>query len=460
MAGERTFELRAQTEQDFVAAATAAVIWGTMDAADLAALCPPDMLAEGSVWAAIYRGMCDMAAAGKKVSLPGLYEHLTLAVQAKLPGYVPVIPADLEAHSNSIFGNNDEAVAELAGNVCREGMKRIAEGRLMALVADCQRYGNDPAEIAAGLSTLAAGMEGGRLEETTLAGALDRMMAVLDKGEAAAPLPTPWPTLNRVLKGGLVPGELAVLAARPGLGKTALAGCMAVETARAGVPVLFISREAKSTRCCLGSDIAMAFDECVENPATYEYAKNSCARTARWLLRCKAELSGLPLRIVEKSVAPMCPREVRRLAKSLKGVGLVIVDYLQLLCPDQKNASREREVAEMSRSMKQLALDCDCPVLLLSQLNRRVEEGDREPRLSDLRESGAIEQDADIVMFLHTTQANQKMSKAPVKAIVAKGRSSGTGVAHLVFDKPFADFVEDQNASAWAAKFERQESGL
>ena len=86
MAGERTFELRAQTEQDFVAAATAAVSWGTMDAADLAALCPPDMLAEGSVWAAIYRGVCDMAAAGKKVYLPGLYEHLTQAVQAKQTG--------------------------------------------------------------------------------------------------------------------------------------------------------------------------------------------------------------------------------------------------------------------------------------------------------------------------------------------------------------------------------------
>ena len=456
MAGERTFELRAQTEQDFVAAATAAVIWGTMDAADLAPLCPPDMLAEGSVWAAIYRGMCDMAAAGKKVSLPGLYEHLTLAVQAKLPGYVPVIPADLEAHSNSIFGNNDEAVAVLAGNVCREGMKRIAEGRLMALVADCQRYGNDPAEIAAGLSALAAGMEGGRLDETTLAGALDRMMAVLDKGEAAAPLPTPWPALNRVLKGGLVPGELAVLAARPGLGKTALAGCMAVETARAGVPVLFISREVKEYT--LLSRI-MAREARVDS-RIFRQGIGNAQGVREKLLRCKAELSGLPLRIVEKSVAPMCPREVRRLAKSLKGVGLVIVDYLQLLCPDQKNASREREVAEMSRSMKQLALDCDCPVLLLSQLNRRVEEGDREPRLSDLRESGAIEQDADIVMFLHTTQANQKMPKAPVKAIVAKGRSSGTGVANLVFDKPFADFVEDQNAGVWAAKFERQESGL
>ena len=148
----------------------------------------------------------------------------------------------------------------------------------------------------------------------------------------------------------------------------------------------------------------------------------------------------------------MTPREVRRLAKSIKGVGLVVVDYLQLLNPDTKQNSREREVAEMSRAMKQLALDCDCPVLLLSQLNRQVEESDRAPRLSDLRESGAIEQDADIVMFLHAKKANQGLARMPVRAIVAKGRSSGTGAANLLFDKPFSDFVEDTHADEWAAK--------
>lgn len=456
MAGEQTWELRAQTEQDFVAAALAAVIRGNIAASDLAAICPPDMLTDGSPYSAIYRGMCDMTGEGKTVSLPGLYEYALIAERDKRPGYVPITAMDIAKYSDSILGSSEEGVLNLAHRVCREGSKRQAEGKLLSLLADCQKYGNETSEIAAGLSALAAELEGGRMEETTLAGALDRMMAVLDKGEAAAPLPTPWPALNRALKGGLVPGELAVLAARPGLGKTALAGCMAVETARAGVPVLFISREVKEYT--LLSRI-MAREARVDS-RIFRQGIGNAQGVREKLLRCKAELSGLPLRIVEKSVAPMCPREVRRLAKSLKGVGLVIVDYLQLLCPDQKNTSREREVAEMSRSMKQLALDCDCPVLLLSQLNRRVEEGDREPRLSDLRESGAIEQDADIVMFLHTTQANQKMPKAPVKAIVAKGRSSGTGVAHLVFDKPFADFVEDQNAGAWAAKFERQESGL
>ncbi|MCG4878245.1 DnaB-like helicase C-terminal domain-containing protein, partial [Eggerthella lenta] len=75
------------------------------------------------------------------------------------------------------------------------------------------------------------------------------------------------------------------------------------------------------------------------------------------------------------------------------GVGLIIIDYLQLMEADTKSNSREREVAEMSRSFKQLALDCNCPVLLLSQLSRKMEEENRKPRLSDLRESGAIEQD-------------------------------------------------------------------
>jgi replicative DNA helicase len=87
-------------------------------------------------------------------------------------------------------------------------------------------------------------------------------------------------------------------------------------------------------------------------------------------------------------------------------------------------------------------------VLLLSQLNRSVEESDRSPQLSDLRESGAIEQDADIVLFLHAKRSFRGLSKMPVQAIVAKGRSSGTGTASLIFDKPFSDFMEDDGTAA------------
>ena len=137
----------------------------------------------------------------------------------------------------------------------------------------------------------------------------------------------------------------------------------------------------------------------------------------------------------------MTPNEIRRLTRSTRECGLVIIDYLQLLTPDNPQANREREVAEMSRSIKQLALDCDCPVLLLSQLNRQVEENGREPRLADLRESGAIEQDADIVIFLHAKREDAKKIKMPTRAIVAKGRSSGTGSACMLFNKSYADFT-------------------
>jgi len=243
-----------------------------------------------------------------------------------------------------------------------------------------------------------------------------------------------------------MPGELVVLAARPGMGKTALAGCIAVETARSGVPVLFVSREVRDET--LGQRILAR--EGRLDARIFRDGMASAQRLFPAIQQAAQAISSLPLSIVEKSIAPMTPREVRRLAKSRRGLGLVVVDYLQLMVPDTRASSREREVAEMSRAFKQLALDCNCPVLLLSQLNRRSEEGDRPPQLSDLRESGAIEQDADIVIFLYARKNTLSLSRMPVKAIVAKGRSSGTGTAHLLFDKPFTDYQEDHNAIAWA----------
>jgi replicative DNA helicase len=155
-------------------------------------------------------------------------------------------------------------------------------------------------------------------------------------------------------------------------------------------------------------------------------------------------LSDLPLHIYERSVRRITPSEVRRVARKFKA-GLVIVDYLQLMTPDERDKSREREVAEMSRAFKQMAMDLSVPVLLLAQLNRQAETAKREPQLADLRESGAIEQDADIVMFLHSTDAEQGMSNAPVTVKVAKGRSSGTGRTKLKFEKPFQNFTEDMS---------------
>jgi len=158
--------------------------------------------------------------------------------------------------------------------------------------------------------------------------------------------------------------------------------------------------------------------------------------------KAQSLLDSAPIEIIERSIAPMTPREVRRLAKARGHIGLIVIDYLQLMEPDNRSNSREREVAEMSRAFKQLALDCNCPVLLLSQMSRKAEEENREPRLSDLRESGAIEQDADIVIFLHTPRQSLESPSPDVKVKVAKGRSSGAGSCWMRFEKLFSNFYE------------------
>lgn len=444
-------EMREEREHDFVNMALTASCARTVSARDILTICPVDMLT-ARIPRAIYRAMAIVAESGAPMTLHGVWSVIRAGQAANDPKAEPW-PDDLSAatvadYTLSIFGCREDAVISAAQQVRAEGLKRQAESALMALVGDCQRYGNDPAEIASGLMALAAELDGGAdMLPLDLSELMGRVVAAAENGEAGKPLPTPWPSLNSVLRGGIVPGELAILAARPGMGKTALAGCIAVEAARRGVDTLFISREVKDLT--IGNRLTAR--EGRIDLSSFRQHVGRAPNLIRAISLAASQIAHLPMRVVEKSIAPMTPREVRRLAKSIRGVGLVVVDYLQLLNPDTRQNSREREVAEMSRAMKQLALDCDCPVLLLSQLNRQVEESDRAPRLSDLRESGAIEQDADIVMFLHAKKANKSLARMPVQAIVAKGRSSGTGAANLIFNKPFSDFEEDIHADRWAA---------
>lgn len=436
-------DARRKIETDFVQAAFSGICQHTISPADVLAVCPLELLEQGTIPHAIYRAIVELDQKGSDVSPVSVWAHIYEAMQAYDKKIAPwprnITSATIGEYSTSIYGSSESAIMFFAEQARDEGLKRVAEKELYALVLETQRIGASPADIASGMLALAQKLDGGAPAAYNLSPILDRVLAAAENGVAAKPLPTPWPNLNKVLKGGLVSGELAILAARPGMGKTALAGCMAVETARSGVPVLFISREVSDTM--LGA--RMLARESRVDARYFRQGIGDAPDIIPAMHRGHEKLHNLPVRIVEKTTVPMTPREVRRLAKTTQGVGLIIVDYLQLLNPDTKQNSREREVAEMSRSMKQLALDCKCPVLLLSQLNRQVEETAREPRLSDLRESGAIEQDADIVIFLHAKKDAVNLSNTPIKAIVAKGRSSGTGTANLIFSKPFADFAED-----------------
>lgn len=430
-------EMRREAERDFVNAAFCGIVQRVIEPDAVLAVCPASLLSHDYKAKAVYDAISSIAADHSRPDPVSVWQW----IHKHANDYPPMVAADVADYCTiAIMGSKEESILHLAAIVRREGLKQQAESKLLGMVADCQRYGNEPSEIASGAATLATQLEDGCADRTdySLSAIMRRVVAKLESGEAAKPLPTPWPQLNKVLKGGLAPGELAVLAARPGMGKTALAGCLSVETARAGHPVLFISREVKDETVAARILAREARIDSRIFRQGIEHAPNILPKVQR----AQDQLDALPLMIVEKSIAPMTPREVRRIAKSMGGVGLIVVDYLQLMEADTKSNSREREVAEMSRSFKQLALDCNCPVLLLSQLNRESDKLDKEPSLSNLRESGAIEQDADIVLFLHTQKRMLSESVPPIKAVVAKGRSSGTGSMWLRFEKPFTNFIE------------------
>ncbi len=139
-------------------------------------------------------------------------------------------------------------------------------------------------------------------------------------------------------------------------------------------------------------------------------------------------------------------RSVARRLKSEKGLGLIIVDYLQLMVPTHNRNSDNvvQQVTEISHSLKNLARELEVPVIALSQLSRAVEQRGGEPRLSDLRDSGSIEQDADVVMFIHREDRFNEDKAVAMKAkiIIAKHRNGATGDVHMAFDGDKTTFMD------------------
>lgn len=417
-------------------------------AADALALCPAGSVVTPwlcEVWDAV----AQVHAAGAPVDILAVFDRLH-ARYMRGESARDADGARLAELAQTPFATRD-GVLSFADNLAALIRRHRLAHVFRTAAADCMVYGEDPDAIAA-RALAALEKETEAAAPPTLGPLLDKVLADVERG--ARPLPTPWPDLDAVLKGGAVPGELVVLAGRPGLGKTALAGCWAVETARRRGPVLFVSCEMRDTT--LGARL-LAREGAIDN-RVFRQGPGTGAGPPPAMRGAAARLAALPLSIVDSSRRALRPAEIRRLARRIRGgPALIVVDYLQLLYPDDRHDSREREVAETSRAMKRLALEMRCPVLLLSQLNRRAEEGDREPQLADLRESGAVEQDADIVIMLHAEKRPRNEERCPVRALVRKGRSSGTGVAPLLFDKAHADFWPDPGG---ARRRERERGAL
>jgi len=248
--------------------------------------------------------------------------------------------------------------------------------------------------------------------------------------------------------GGLTPGDLIVLAARPAMGKTALCNTLKLGVARSTQhPVLSLelemTREQLSHRV-LSTESGVDMRR-IRAAALSGHDMGDLARTAD-------ELGRLPVFFIDRRGTKISAlrKAARRLVASRGPLSLITVDYLQIAKAERREERREREVSDISAQLKTLAGEMNCPVLALSQLNRGVESrSDKRPMLSDLRESGSIEQDADTVMFLYRDEEyHPKTTQEPgiAEVIVAKQRSGPTGTIKLRWVKELTRF-QDVTAS-------------
>jgi replicative DNA helicase len=272
---------------------------------------------------------------------------------------------------------------------------------------------------------------------------LDKVLPrVFQKIEAAATgnisgLPTGITNLD-LITSGFHPGDLVILAGRPGMGKTAFALSIALNNAQT-VPTLMFSLE-------------MPTDQIVMRTLCSEAKVNMHSLRAGRLPHkdfVKLAQAAGPIsssRIYISDISRATPIEIMSKARRLKreaGLGLIIVDYLQLMNISKKSGNRQEEISEISRSLKSIAKDLSIPIIALAQLSRKCEEReDKRPQLSDLRESGSIEQDADIVMFLYREFVyNDKCENPNVcEVIIGKQRNGPTGTIQCYLESSCMKF--------------------
>ena len=280
--------------------------------------------------------------------------------------------------------------------------------------------------------------------EDVLADVMVRMDARMRQEHAVGGVETGFTDLDR-LCGGLHNSELSILAARPSMGKTALAMNIAEHVAmNLKLPVLFVSLEMNGIELAdrLLCSVAQVNGQRLRNGTISQDDR-------RRLVEKSAEIGAAPLYIDDTPSRTLT--EIAAVARRLKrrgGLSLVVIDYLQLIEPDNPRDPRQEQVARIARRLKTLCRELEIPLLCLAQLNRQAEVSrDNKPRLHHLRESGAIEQDADVVMFVHreeyyqTSQEDRDRVKGEAEIIVAKQRNGPIGDVKLLWQHDYTRFV-------------------
>lgn len=398
----------------------------------------------------IFRSMTALHDASQPVDLHTLADHLNTHGQLDSVGGPAGLAeiADYEATAANVLHH--------AGIVRDKGLKR----RLIAVatgIAERVYEERDPGQTLldeAEGSILEVGQESSRKPfrslEAEMHDAIDFIEDLIDRGGALTGLPTGFPALDKKT-GGLQPGELVIVAARPSMGKTAFALNLARNAAvEEGKKVAVFSLE--MTRRSLALRLIAA--EAKYNSTTFRTGFIP-ERDHKLLVDAATVLSSAKIWIDDST--PMSILEIKAKSRRLKaehGLDLVIVDYLQLATAEKRsNERREQEISEISRGLKGLAKELHIPVMALSQLNRGPEMRPKKtPQLSDLRESGAIEQDADVIAFIYRDYVyNEQADIHEAELIIAKQRNGPIGSVRLHFEPSFALFTgAAESEDEWA----------
>ena len=276
---------------------------------------------------------------------------------------------------------------------------------------------------------------------------IDNMLGTLD--QEINHYPTPWDAVNKII-GGLRPGALYVVAARPSVGKSVVALNLAQGLLKHG-SVAFSSLEMSNNDVqirAVAADLHLDVERLIERKLTPGDWAKIRDRRASW--------QHVPLAVDDRSGVTIT--DIKRFARSVnrrKPLAGIVVDYLQLMDqPHGDKRARHEFVADMSRQLKIMAMDMEVPVIALSQLNRgSTQREDNMPKISDIRESGAVEQDADVVILLHREIMGDK--RGDLSMLVAKNRHGATGLAEMDFWGMYSQ-VLDKGVSPASVQRERQ----
>lgn len=377
----------------------------------------------GAVWDAVY----GMHNAGKAVDVSFVVRELRKRERQSCASWVGLLSEAIESVPNAAHALH---YAQL--------VKQASQRRTLDLISTETRAlavsGDDPQVVAEGaiqrLEAIAAPSKKAVVDEKAWLASWQEAMDARYAGKTAA-TPTGFVELDKLLAGGLRDGEFFVIAARPGIGKTAVATALASNVSKSETPVLYFSLEMTHI------EIADRLVSAESGVWLYGMRTGTLTNDERSrVVDTIGELSSRPLSIADDvySIGQMLPL-ARQWARKVKTPGVVIVDYLQLIETEHKaRESRQEVVSSISRRLKQLAKQIHAPVIALCQLNRQADVG--EPRLSHLRESGAIEQDANQVLLLWDGGEDDAKSKTrTICANLAKNRNGEAGTFSLEMTK-------------------------